>query len=230
MSAPVRPQSSVAIPHACPKASPTAARRGPTVPAGRIAFGETLRAAIRPSTLPSFGPPTRAGAAVPQGKTAAAGREGAARGAGSHDRTEREALDPRGPKRDRDDARRHAAPLDPTDPMLRTLASPLDRAGAAAAPAPNADPFAAAARVSLEQVMQRFVRRIAWSGDARTGTARIELGAGALKGATLLLQADGPEVRVSLEVPPGVDAAGWRERIGNRLAARGLRVTSFEIT
>lgn len=128
-----------------------------------------------------------------------------------------------------DEEERRTAAVDPTDPMLRTLATPLDRVATAATSAPAADPFAATARVSLEQVMQRLVRKIAWSGDARAGTARIELGAGALDGATLLLQADGGEVRVSLEVPAGVDAGAWRERLGKRLAARGLRVASLDV-
>lgn len=195
-----------------------------------------LRGLLGPSELP------KVGAAAPAGR---ADRAAAARVPNGHHGAEQTAVEPAPPargachavephasKRDRrrDEADRRAGAVDPTDPMLRTLATPFDRVAAAATPAPVADPFAAAARVSLEQVMQRLVRKIAWSGDARSGTARIELGAGALEGATLLLQADGGEVRVSLEVPAGVDAAAWRERLGKRLTARGLRVASFDVT
>lgn len=115
------------------------------------------------------------------------------------------------------------------DPLCRALAQGVDwRAPELSSPVAS-EPVAAAARVSLEQVIDRLVRRIAWSGNARSGTMRIELGAGALSGATLLVQADGPEVRVTLDLPPGVDAAGWRERLAQRFSNRGLRITELEI-
>lgn len=112
--------------------------------------------------------------------------------------------------------------------MLRALA-PLHPAPAVAphVPAPAPEPTSAAARVSLEPIFQALVRRIAWSGDRRT--ARIELGAGALAGAVLTVHADAGEVRVSLEVPPGVDAAAWRERIAARLAARRVQVAALDV-
>ncbi len=53
---------------------------------------------------------------------------------------------------------------------------------------------------------------------------RLELGCGALAGATLLVHADGGRVRVQLSAPRDVDLDGWRERIARRLAARGLDV------
>lgn len=119
------------------------------------------------------------------------------------------------------------------DPLCRALASGLEWKGQSASIAQAAElisePTAAAARVSLEQVLDHLVRRIAWSGNARAGAMRIELGAGALAGATLLVQADGPDVRVRLELPPGADAASWRERLDRRLAARGLKVTELDV-
>jgi hypothetical protein len=84
-------------------------------------------------------------------------------------------------------------------------------------------------RVSLEHVLGRLVRCIAWSGDAQSGSARLELGAGTLEGATLTIHSDGGMVRVSLEVPPGVDAGRWKERIARRLGARGLQVAELEV-
>ena len=71
-----------------------------------------------------------------------------------------------------------------------------------------------------------LVRRVAWSGDRRKGTIRLELGAGALAGATLLVEAEEGRVRVHLSAPPGVDLTAWRARIGARLAARLLVVES----
>jgi hypothetical protein len=69
------------------------------------------------------------------------------------------------------------------------------------------------------------VRKIAWSGDARRGTVRIELGAGALAGATLLVAANGGRVQVTLiaeATHSDVDLDTWRERIAARLSDRGL--------
>jgi hypothetical protein len=83
---------------------------------------------------------------------------------------------------------------------------------------------ASRARATLEDLVPALVRRVAWSGNAQSGAVLLELGAGALAGAKVLVQADGGRVRVELSAPPGVDLAGWRERIGARLAARGLSV------
>ena len=77
--------------------------------------------------------------------------------------------------------------------------------------------------------MSKLVRRIAWSGGARAGSARLEFGAGALDGATLTIHADDGAVRVALVLPPGVDRTVWKERIANRLGARGLYVVSLEV-
>lgn len=125
---------------------------------------------------------------------------------------------------------RRKAPLDddPLDAASRhaaQLAPPL-----AAVPAVQAPPAAVETqlRTSLEDLLPALVRRVAWSGDGKRGTVRLELGSGALAGATLLIHADEGRVRVQLSGPPGVDLGGWRERIAGRLAARGLPVDDVE--
>jgi hypothetical protein len=85
------------------------------------------------------------------------------------------------------------------------------------------------ARRSLEDLLPALVRRIAWSGDARRGTIRLELGAGALSGGTLVVHADEGRVRVQLNAPEGVDAAEWRARIEERLVRRGLSVEAVDV-
>lgn len=117
-----------------------------------------------------------------------------------------------------------------------SILDPLHRAMAGggewkmpAALEPKTEPLAATARVSLEQVVEQLVRKIAWSGNMRAGVMRVEIGEGALSGASLLVQADGAELRVTLDLPAGADAAGWRERIEKRLTNKGLRVTDFEV-
>ena len=103
---------------------------------------------------------------------------------------------------------------------------------AVAAPFAVQEPSAivdAHARVSLEEIPPALVRKIAWAGDGKRGSVRIELGAGDLAGSTLLVHADHVKVRVELDVPPGVDAHSWRERIHSKLSARGLDVESVEV-
>jgi hypothetical protein len=113
------------------------------------------------------------------------------------------------------------------DPMLAQCAmwSP-PTAGAMVSPVAPAE---RQARSSLEDLLPALVRRIAWSGDARSGTVRLELGAGALSGATLVVQADEGRVRVQLNAPAGTNPAEWRARIEERLARRGLRVDGVEV-
>jgi hypothetical protein len=118
-----------------------------------------------------------------------------------------------------DSSARHAAQLAP--PSLGGLALSDGRAG----------PVQVETRIrsSLEDLLPELVRRVAWSGDGRRGTVRLELGAGELAGATLLVHADDGRVRLQLSVPPGVSARGWGERIAERLGARGLVVDGVEV-
>jgi hypothetical protein len=90
-------------------------------------------------------------------------------------------------------------------------------------------PAKTAARASLEEVLPAIVRKIAWSGDGKKGAVRLEFGAGALAGATLLVESDEGRVRVRLSAPAGVDAQAWKRRIGERLAARRIAVDGVEV-
>jgi hypothetical protein len=120
----------------------------------------------------------------------------------------------------------------PIDPMSQILL-PLGPRNAAPVSPPAAPPMVDQGNVesprSVEHLMARLVRRIAWSGNARTGVARLELGAGALEGATLTIHADEGAVRVALELPPGIDGADWKDRIARRLGARGLQIEALEV-
>jgi hypothetical protein len=117
------------------------------------------------------------------------------------------------------------------NPMTRMLARPSASLGRASEGLPPAsDGISAATRVSLEHMLSRLVRRIAWSGDARAGAAHLEIGAGALEGATLTIHADGGAVRVSLRLPPGTDAQEWRERLARRLGGRGLALAELDVS
>ncbi len=126
---------------------------------------------------------------------------------------------PRRSAEDLDAASRQVAHLAPPGGGLEGPPQPLLPTSAATPGPATSDPPALA---SLEDLLPALVRKIAWSGDARRGAVRIELGAGALAGATLLVAADGDRVRVTLSAQPGVELEPYRERIVARLAARGL--------
>jgi hypothetical protein len=86
-----------------------------------------------------------------------------------------------------------------------------------------------AARASLEDLLPAIVRRIAFSGDGRNGSVRLEFGAGALSGGTLVVHADDGHVRVELDAPAGEDTAAWRERIESRLQGLGIAVDDVDV-
>jgi hypothetical protein len=177
--------------------------------------------------------PARAPAGAPTSRTArpAAGNpgdRGATRPGGGDDDADLAALglgdDPLDP------FARHRASLAPPDAIFHRPApvvAPLAETPPAAAP-PEA-PALRAASASLEDLLPALVRRVAWSGDGRSGVVRLELGSGQLAGATLLVQADGGRVRVRLDLPVGVDAAGWERRIRQRLEERSIATDAVEV-
>ena len=67
-----------------------------------------------------------------------------------------------------------------------------------------------------------LARRVAWGGDRRRGSARIDLAQGALAGATLIVHTDQRSVSVELQLPEGAAAQGLDTRILERLQARGF--------
>jgi hypothetical protein len=121
----------------------------------------------------------------------------------------------------------HDDGLDPSARHAAQLAPPVLGGASPSAPASPAQ-IEARVRSSVEDLLPALVRRVAWSGDGRRGTVRLELGAGELAGGTLLVHVDDGRVRVRLSAPPGVDVGAWRERILGRLEARGLTVDSVE--
>jgi hypothetical protein len=118
--------------------------------------------------------------------------------------------------------------FDPTDPLARNPALTLPSVPAPQAPAAR-DPAADGlrARMSMEELVPALVRRIAWTGDKHRGTVRLELGAGAWAGTTLLVHADAGRLRVEVSGAgdgPALDAL--RRRLDARLRAQGLDVES----
>ena len=87
------------------------------------------------------------------------------------------------------------------------------------APASAALPF----REDLQNLLSGLARRVAWGGDRRKGSARIELSEGALAGATLVVHTEQRSVSVEIELPGGSSAGqGLQQRILDRLEGRGF--------
>ncbi len=132
--------------------------------------------------------------------------------------------------------RRHDATTpageDPLDPVSRQAAqlAPPPQAGLQPGASEAADaPAATRASTSLEDLLPALVRKVAWSGDGRRGTVRLELGSGGMAGAEVIVESDEGRVRVQLRAPDGVDGDAWRRRVSARLAARGLDVEGVEV-
>jgi hypothetical protein len=122
-----------------------------------------------------------------------------------------------------DPSARHAAQMAP--PMLSMSAvDSTTSAGGAAAPPPDV-----MANVALETLLPELVRKVAWSGDGKRGSMRLELGKGALAGGVVTVHADEGRVRVVVDAPVGTDTAAWKQKLESRLAARGVDVEDLEV-
>jgi len=90
-------------------------------------------------------------------------------------------------------------------------------------PSSHTPPAALPLREDLQNLINGLARRVAWGGDRRNGSARIELSEGPLAGATLLVHTEQRAVSVELELPAGGRVAGeWQQRILDRLEERGF--------
>jgi hypothetical protein len=107
---------------------------------------------------------------------------------------------------------------DPLDPMTRVLAVPAGGPPVAPVCHPATPPMSAPDEVLLDRV----VKRLSWGGSGKRGTARIELGAGSLAGATLLLQAEGRELTLEVEGASPEAVRDFAARLGERLDAKGI--------
>jgi len=117
-----------------------------------------------------------------------------------------------------DPASRHAAQL---APVIPSSTQPTASAAGAITEA--------RARVSLESILPDLVRKVAWAGDGRKGSMRLELGAGALAGSTLVVHAEDGRVRIELDAPSGTDVAAWKARLSARLETRGVAVDELTV-
>lgn len=72
----------------------------------------------------------------------------------------------------------------------------------------------------LALAAERWLRRLSWGGDGRRATARLELGAGALSGAELVVTAEGGHISLDLRLPTDAEG-GLADRIRRRLEAKG---------
>ncbi len=74
------------------------------------------------------------------------------------------------------------------------------------------------------------MKRLAWGGDGRRGVARLEISAGSLAGAEIVVEVLGREVEVSIRSPPEAVEPDLVERLRARLGERGLSLRKFVVT
>jgi hypothetical protein len=197
----------------------------PAVPGGSAqpAFRLLLREVTVVGQAPFMGPRLPSVSSVPTPH--APGRGAITAAAGSEARGERGLL------------RRPEGKTESFDTLPRRyLGAPTDLAAWLPSAVPQATTSAGApeavarSAVSLEDLLPALVRRVAWSGDGKRGTVRLEIGSGELAGATLLVHADAGRVRVQLEVPAGADVRSWHERIVQRLVSRDIPIDEVEVS
>lgn len=110
------------------------------------------------------------------------------------------------------------------DPFWCQVALPIQVGGGHGAEPSVAQPMAPL-REDLQNLLTGSARRVAWGGDRRKGSARIELSEGALAGATLIVHTEQRSVDVELELPAGGAGSGaleLQQRIADRLEGRGF--------
>ncbi|CAN5311904.1 hypothetical protein BH09MYX1_BH09MYX1_58250 [soil metagenome] len=137
-------------------------------------------------------------------------------------------------RRSRHDENRDPKPGedDPLDPLARHAAHLAPPLGAPASPPFTPTTSVAASPpppLSLEQILPQLVRRLALAGDGKRATVRVEIGAGALAGATVVVSNETGGIRVHVEAPEGVDGSAWEARIRSRLEAKGLAIDSIHV-
>src|ERR1019366_8033100 len=148
-------------PTAVTSAAPTISKTSPPGPADksptvlvRLAWEEATPGA---PWVPSRGAPKATGAA-PEAPPEAEGS------------TEADPVPGERPPRPRRQAEPQDDPLDPATRQAAHLAPPP------MTPAPGEAPPTAGTRASVEDLLPALVRKVAWSGDGRRGTVRLELG------------------------------------------------------
>jgi len=78
-------------------------------------------------------------------------------------------------------------------------------------------------------LLSRMAKKLAWGSDGRRATACLELGAGPLAGARVIVATEGRAVELTVELPSGVSSSAWQERIRRRFEERGFELTRLVV-
>jgi len=77
---------------------------------------------------------------------------------------------------------------------------------------------------ALQQLAERWLRRIAWGGDARRKTVRLEVGEGPLAGTVLQLSSTDGALHLEVKLASGTQT-DWAAHLERELGQRGLSVS-----
>ena len=100
--------------------------------------------------------------------------------------------------------------MDSMERLLWSLRPPAPPAAPAPPPLPPVD-----------LLVDRLLRRLSIGGTRERGTARLEIGAGPLQGAAILVHAEGARLRIELDTPEDEASRRWKRRLQERLEAQG---------
>ena len=95
--------------------------------------------------------------------------------------------------------------------------------------APVSSASATTMAAPIDQLFAQLVTRAAVGGDAKRGSMRLELGGRVAGRGHLTVHAEGDDVEIEIAAPPGVDATALETRVTERLAAKGVKVTRFDV-
>lgn len=116
------------------------------------------------------------------------------------------------------------APEEREGPLLTP--EPLERAlwqlRPPAPPPPTLAPTPPVVPLSVDQLADRLLRRIALGGSRHRGTAYLEVGAGGLQGAAITVHAEGARLSIEIDAPDSEASRRWGHQLQERLRARGL--------
>ncbi|MCU0656156.1 MAG: hypothetical protein MUF64_13160 [Polyangiaceae bacterium] len=108
--------------------------------------------------------------------------------------------------------------------MPPALPDPLERALWAWRPPALQEPPAlpVIALPPVDQLVDRLLRRLALGGSRHRGTALLEVGAGSLQGATIVIHAEDARLRIEIETPDTEAARRWQQGVQAKLRERGF--------
>lgn len=118
------------------------------------------------------------------------------------------------------------------DPVLENtglLSDPMQRVLATLQPPQPSGAMQPPPALVVDQIAANLLRRFSYASQRGSGTVRLEFGAGAMAGGSLIVHCEGSDLRLELDAPDGLDSAELARRIEHRLISKGLSVAELSV-